>query len=126
MKLSCEPWNTPWARWVYRRLHHEPFDPAADWRLGAAGGPLSAANGALPWILFARDRARFEREQPAWRIARVEPTMPFRYLLTGGVSLRSLTPRFTAAGWRALERALHGQRHRLGMFAHVVLERRAA
>ncbi|HEY0514880.1 MAG TPA: class I SAM-dependent methyltransferase, partial [Thermoanaerobaculia bacterium] len=59
-----EPWVTPWSTLVYTRLHHEPFDPAAtEWEL-AGGGPLSAANGALPWILFQRDRERFEREAP--------------------------------------------------------------
>ena len=57
-----EPWNTAWSRWVYRHhLHHETFLPAAaDWEV-PRGGPLSAANGALPWILFARDRERLER-----------------------------------------------------------------
>ncbi len=118
-----EPWNTPWARWVYRRLHHEPFDPAAGWET-AGGGPLTGANGALPWILFERDRERLAREHPQWRVVRVEPTMPFRYLLSGGVSLRALVPAFTAPAWRLFERALAGQRRRLGMFAHVVLERR--
>jgi hypothetical protein len=40
---------------------------AADWSFPAVG-PLSGANGALPWILFERDRARFEREFPQWVI----------------------------------------------------------
>lgn len=118
-----EPWNTPWARWVYRRLHHEPFDPAAGWET-AGGGPLSGANGALPWILFKRDRKRFAHQHPQWRVARAEAFMPFRYLLSGGVSLRALVPAFTAPAWRLVERALAGHAWRLGMFAHVVLERR--
>ena len=89
---AIEPWVSPWSRVVYRRLHHEPFDPgAAGWRL-PPGGPLSGANGALPWILFQRDRERFEREHPRWRLERVEPITPFRYLLSGGISMRSLMP----------------------------------
>ena len=119
-----EPWNTAWSRWVYRRLHHEPFDPDAGWET-AGGGPLSGANGALPWILFDRDRARLERDHPQWRVARVEPTMPLRYLLSGGVSMRNLVPAFTAGWWRRLERALYAHGHRLGMFALVVLERQS-
>src|SRR5439155_23872513 len=106
------------------RLHHEPFDPEArEWNIGAGGGPLSHANGALPWILFARDRARFEREFPAWRLASISVSMPFRYLLSGGVSMRNLAPGWTFGLWRAVERALSPWMDRLGLFARVVLER---
>ena len=118
-----EPWVTPWSRLVYTRLHHEPFDPASPgWEL-AGGGPLSGANGALPWILFARDRERFQREAPAWEIRSIAPLMPFRYLVSGGVSLRSLMPAASFPLWRGLERALSPWGDRLAMFAHVVLER---
>lgn len=119
-----EPWNTPWSRWVYTRLHHEPFDPgAASWS-GPGGGPLSGANGALPWIVFERDRDRFLREHPGWELRRCEPVMPVRYLVSGGMSLRALAPVFSGPLWRGLEALLRPCRHRLGMFALVVLERR--
>jgi SAM-dependent methyltransferase len=119
-----EPWVTPWSRWVYTRLHHEPFLPESrEWEI-PAGGPLSGANGALPWILFQRDRERFEREAPDWRVCSIAPMMPFRYLVSGGVSLRSLTPAATYPLWRGVERALSPFAGRLAMFAHVVLERR--
>ncbi|MFY9824599.1 MAG: methyltransferase domain-containing protein [Thermoanaerobaculia bacterium] len=118
-----EPWVTGWSRLIYTRLHHEPFLPAGDWEI-PAGGPLSGANGALPWILFERDRERFEREAPAWRVRSVEPIMPLRYLVSGGISLRSLAPAASYPLWRGLERALSPWSHRLAMFAHVVLERR--
>lgn len=119
-----EPWVTPWSRLVYTRLHHEPFDPGArDWEI-PAGGPLSGANGALPWILFRRDRELFERAAPEWRVRSVEPFMPFRYLISGGISMRDLSPAASFPLWRGLERALHPFRHRLAMFAHVVAERR--
>ena len=55
-------WVTRWSRWIYGRFHHEPFDPQrADWEFPLSG-PLSGANGALPWIIFQRDREQFERE----------------------------------------------------------------
>lgn len=118
-----EPWVTPWSRLVYRRLHHEPFEPeATEWEI-PPGGPLSQANGALPWILFHRDRERFLRELPAWRIRSIEPVMPFRYLVSGGISLRSLMPGWSYPAWRGLERALGPFGDRLAMFAHVVLAR---
>ena len=67
-------------------------------------GPLSGANGALPWILFVRDRERFERDFPMWRVQSIRPIMPFRYLVSGGVSLRSLTPGWSFEIWSALEK----------------------
>jgi SAM-dependent methyltransferase len=120
-----EPWVSPWSRIVYTHLHHEPFDPESrEWEI-REGGPLSGANGAMPWILFVRDRERFEREVPGWRLRSIEPLMPFRYLVSGGISLRSLAPAASFPLWRDFERALHPFRDRLAMFAHVVLERRS-
>jgi SAM-dependent methyltransferase len=119
-----EPWNTAWSRFVYRRLHHEPFEPGASGWSGPGGGPLSGANGALPWILFARDRERLLAQHPEWELRRCEPLMPLRYLVAGGMSLRSVAPAASAPLWRGIERALRPWRHRLGMFAVVVLARR--
>ncbi len=118
-----EPWNTPWSRFVYRHFHYEPFDPAtASWTFPATG-PLSGANNALPWILFARDRERFLAEFPQWRIETVRPIMPFRYLLSGGVGFRSLMPGWTYPACKAFEACLSPWRNYLAMFAHVVLVR---
>jgi SAM-dependent methyltransferase len=121
--VMIEPWVSAWSSLVYTRLHHEPFTPDADEWEFPPGGPLSAANMALPWIMFVRDRARFEREFPEWRVASVSPFMPFRYLLSGGVSMRALAPSWTFGLWRAFERALSPLNHHLGMFAQIVLER---
>lgn len=118
-----EPWVTPWSTWVYQRLHHEPFDPEArDWAF-AAGGPLSAANGALPWILFARDRGRFEQQCPGWRVELVKPGWPLRYLLSGGVSLRNFVPGIARGTMRWLDRRLERRAERWSMFALIVLRR---
>jgi hypothetical protein len=119
-----EPWVTNWSRLVYTRLHHEPFQPEAkEWEFPEAG-PLSSANGALPWVVFDRDRHRFEREFPGLSIERVAPFMPFRYLVSGGVSLRTLMPAWTYAGWNRLESSLAPLMHRWAMFAFIVLRRR--
>jgi SAM-dependent methyltransferase len=118
-----EPWVTPWSRIVYTRLHHEPFQPeTASWELPGSG-PLSGANGALPWVIFARDRLRFEQEFPQWRIDLIKPIMPVRYLLSGGVSLRGLTPGWSFGLWRQLENALGRWSSLLAMFAQIVLRR---
>jgi len=122
--VMVEPWVTPWSRFVYGRLHHEPFDPEAeDWAF-PPGGPLSAANGALPWIVFARDRERLAREIPALRVVGVAPRLPFRYLFSGGLTVRALLPE-AAFGPLARAEARLGPRarERWAMFALIVVER---
>ena len=122
--LMIEPWVTAWSRFVYGRFHAEPFLPeAAKWEF-ASSGPLSGANVALPWMVFVRDRARFEKEFPEFEVESIRPFMPFRYLLSGGVTMRSLMPGFTHAAWALLERSLDFQRDRLGMFAYVAVRKR--
>ncbi len=123
--VTCiEPWVTAWSRRVYTHLHHEPFLPAAtEWDFPAEG-PLSGANGALPWILFERDRAQFERLFPDWRIRQIRLFMPFRYVVSGGVSLRSLVPAWSFAGWRGLETLLSPFMNSLAMFALISLQKR--
>jgi SAM-dependent methyltransferase len=119
--LMIEPWMTPWSRFVYTRLHHEPLDiDASDWAFPSSG-PLSSANIALPWIVFERDRSKFAAEFPQFFIEQVHPFLPFRYLLSGGVALRSFMPGFTHGAWAGLERALQSQMPRLAMFAFISL-----
>jgi SAM-dependent methyltransferase len=119
-----EPWVTPWSRIVYRHLHHEPFNPAASLWEFPSEGPLSGANNALPWIVFRRDRLQFEREFPDWSLERVEPLMPLRYLLAGGLSNGSLMPGFSFRLWRLVEKALSPIMEQVAMFALIVLRKR--
>jgi len=118
-----EPWVSPWSRFIYRRLHHELFDPdAREWEWSSSG-PLTGANSAQAWILFQRDRTRFERELPQWSIRSVKPLMPLRYLVSGGITYRALAPTWTFRSWRRLEGMLAPYGNQLAMFAHIVLGR---
>lgn len=119
--VMIEPWNTPWSRWVYQHLHHEPFEPnAQEWRIPLSG-PLSGANGALPWIVFQRDRGLFETRHPQWRIEGIHPIMPAAYVLSGGVSLKSTLPGWMYQPIRFLEQ--HCNEASWAMFAIIVLRR---
>jgi hypothetical protein len=121
--LMVEPWVSSWSKWIYTKFHHEPFQSeTAEWHV-SGNGPLSAANGALPWILFERDRDKFEREFPRLKIQLIRPLMPFSYLVSGGVSLRSLSPHFTFRGWQALEKMMQPWMNHWAMFALIVIER---
>lgn len=120
--LMIEPWRTNWSQWVYVNLHPEPFLPSTGWDIPSSG-PLSGANGALPWIVFERDRKLFEEFFPDWRVVKIEPMMPFAYLLSGGVSLRSLVPGWSYGIVRRLEQLLNQKSW--AMFAYIELELRA-
>ena len=50
--VMIEPWVCGWSTLIYRHLHHEPFLPETDSWDFPESGPLSGANGALPWIMF--------------------------------------------------------------------------
>ncbi|RJP91413.1 MAG: class I SAM-dependent methyltransferase [Desulfobacteraceae bacterium] len=120
-----EPWNTAWGGFVYRYLHHEPFSRhAADWHF-PVGGPLSAANSALPWIIFERDRQVFEREFPCWEIIRIARHTPFAYLLSGGLSLRPLIPESGFFLCRRIEKMFLPWMYHLAMFATIIIRRKA-
>ena len=119
-----EPWVTAWSRFVYQHLHHEPFSPEArDWSFESTGA-LSGANGALPWIVFVRDRNKFEAEFPELAIEKIRPFLPFRYLVSGGISMRSLMPSFTHSAWARLEAMLEPHMSSLAMFASISLCKR--
>jgi SAM-dependent methyltransferase len=121
--VMVEPANTPWSRFVYTRFHHEDFDPAADWGI-MASGRLSAANGALPWIVFIRDRQRFESRFPGLRVKRITLHTPFRRLASGGLSFRQLAPSWSFGLLTGIEWMLSPLSGMLGMFMTVELERR--
>ena len=118
--VMVEPWNTHWASFIYKKLHSEPFEEnAKTWNLQFKDGPLSAANGALPWIVFQRDRAKFLKEFPEWSIQTIKPLMPVTYLLSGGVSYRSIFPGFIYPLIRWIESHVFNEAG--SMFAVIVL-----
>jgi len=119
-----EPWVTSWSRIVYSYLHHELFNSEnQDWLI-PQGGPHSSANIALPWIIFERDRKKFNSLFPEWEIQKVELMMPFRYLVSGGVSLRSSMPLWSYKYWKSIEEGLQSHMDRLAMFAKIVIKLR--
>jgi len=100
--MMIEPSNTIFSQFAHRNFHHEPYDAKAGWCL-QEGGPLSNSNLALPWIVFIRDRAIFERDFPEFCLDRIIPHTTFRYLLSGGVSMRQIVPSWSNGMIKALE-----------------------
>ncbi len=120
--IMIEPANTVWSRFIYRNFHHEPFEPEAEWELDE-GGPLSGANGAIPWIIFGRDRHLFEREFPDLKIISVRRHTPIRYLLSGGFTLRQLVPGWSYGLVKGFEYIVSPLNGITGMFQTIVLRK---
>ncbi len=86
----------PYLGWLstplYKFIHHEPFRPQAkDWKFDSKG-PLSDANIALAWMVFIRDRKKFQKLFPDLEIVSLTPHSPFRYWFAGGLRSWSLVP----------------------------------
>jgi hypothetical protein len=75
-------------------------------------------------MIFHRDRHDFESEFPELEIQAVRPFMPFRYLVSGGVSLRQLMPEATFRLWSLFETCFGNWPHHWSMFASIHLTRR--
>ena len=101
--IMVEPANTPVARFIYQHFHHEPFVPEGGWEINSSG-PLSGANGGIPWIYLVRDRKKFESEFPHLKIELIEPHTAFRYLISGGVSRKALVPLWSYGFWNYIEK----------------------
>lgn len=120
-----EPWFTPWAYFIYKHFHSEAFEPKAlEWRFPFSG-PLSSANGALPWIVFCRDRKLFRKHFPTIRIKDISLDYPISYLASGGVSLRSLFPGWSFEFLRKQEGRLAPIMEKIAMFGRIALVRSA-
>jgi SAM-dependent methyltransferase len=109
---------------VCLRLHQEPFDPAAAQWKAPVTGPLAGANGALAWMVFQRDRVRFEREYPALELQAYRPFAPLQYWLAGGLKAWSLLPGPLLGLWHGAEGRLEKALPSWGSFAHSVLRKR--
>lgn len=117
--VMIEPWKTPWSSLIFRYLHPEPFEVTADWSIPRTG-PLSGANGALPWIVFTRDYELFQEKFPKLRINNIQLLMPIVYLLSGGLTRYTFIPGYLYGFCRFLENIL--PKRFFAMFARIEIE----
>jgi len=118
--VLIEPWSNQWSRFIYRRLHTEPFLPTADWKT-VGDGPMTRANLALPWIVLDRDRELFRDRFRELRIVSINPLMPLSYVVSGGARLNFGLPGFLFPIFRRIEQFFE---HRgIGLSALIVIEK---
>jgi SAM-dependent methyltransferase len=98
--------HTPFARFFFRHFHHEPYvDTQVDWRFGQRDSMMDS-NQALSWMVFERDRGLFRKRFPALQVECLEFTPWLTYLLSGGVTMKSLIPAVLAGPLWGVERLL--------------------
>lgn len=93
--VLIEPSNSPLHRFMIKKLHpHEFYDGSVPHWVNSCTKRLSVANNALAWIIFERDRQKFEKEFPNLKIRRIRRHTLFKYYLSGGLSYRPFFPSF--------------------------------
>lgn len=121
--VFIEPWVSTWSKIVYTHFHHEGFNlHTKKWKFSSRG-PLSDSNQALPWIVFERDIKIFQKKFNALQVKKIQPLMPFRYLLSGGISLRNIIPSWTYGLWKKIDQVFEKESDKWGMFALIVVEK---
>jgi len=116
--------HTPFARLFFQHCHPEPYDDrASSWAFDQSDAMMDS-NQALSWIVFFRDRERFERLFPDLQVA--PPTfLPWlSYLVSGGVTKRNLVPPFLVPAIRALDRLLRPLDPSLALHWHLTVRKR--
>lgn len=121
--IMIEPWVSKWSKKAYSMINHELMDAnIKSWKFNSTG-PLSGSNQALPWIVFKRDREKFYSDYPRLKIKNIQPMMPVRYILSGGLSTWISLPEFFYPLIKRFENLFEKQMDNWGMFALIVLEK---
>lgn len=94
--IMIEPNNSGFERFLCKYLdHYEYLDPdVKEWKNDTSADRLSFANLALPWIIFIRDREKFERDFAHLKFKNLRYHTFISYMVTGGMSYRSFLPGF--------------------------------
>jgi SAM-dependent methyltransferase len=89
--------HTPFAQFFFSCFHPEPYrDELDEWSFAQTDSMMDS-NQALSWMVFVRDREKFEKLHPNLKIECFSYLPWFSYLVAGGVTGRCLVPR--ALNW---------------------------
>ena len=117
--------HTPFARFFFKNFHPEPYlDERRDWSFGQQDSMLDS-NQALSWMVFVRDRKLFESKFPSLKIECAAFTPWFTYLISGGVTMRDLIPRFLTRPLFVVEWLLTPTRPLFALHWHIRLRKAA-
>lgn len=109
------------SRPILDHIHHESFQPDAEEWAFETNGPVSGANGALAWMVFRRDRERFESKFRQLRLVRYQQHTPLGYWFSGGLRNWNLVPQAMTGPVRRFDRFLMRVSSNLGSFVDIEL-----
>jgi SAM-dependent methyltransferase len=119
-----EPATTWSSKFIYKNFHHEPFDEQVKtWEFDSKG-PLSDANGAIPWIIFQRDYALFQQLFPELELVSFQHHTPFKYLLSGGLSKPNLVPYVFYGAVTVMEKILSPFASKTALFQTIIVRKK--
>jgi SAM-dependent methyltransferase len=125
--VLVEPYYGPLASFLYPRLFKtEGFDKQApDWETDMQSN-MDGANQALSYVVFRRDRERFEREFPGLQLVAGGPLDSWlSYTLSGGLNFPQLLPNVLAPLAFGAEKVLSPLSGLFGLH-HLLVLRKAA
>ncbi len=117
--------HTPFARFFFSNFHPEPYDDSrTEWNFGQEDSMMDS-NQALSWMVFVRDRKRFEKLFPELVIEEFNFMPWLTYLISGGVTKRNLVPRFIVPFIQAMDWLCIPLRPLFALHWHIRLRRNA-
>jgi SAM-dependent methyltransferase len=117
--------HTPFARFFFRNFHNEPYeDGSREWSF-AQQDSMMDSNQALSWIVFDRDRAKFERRFPSLKVEKMVLLPWFTYFASGGVTARYLIPKFMNGLFLLAEMILNPFAPVFSLYWHICLRKLA-
>lgn len=122
--IMVEPASSTWGRVANRLFCQKSFDRSGGW-----SNTLTAAykrvNSALTWIVFERDRSRFQDEFPGLSTQSVNYHTPLRYFLGGGSRFgHAFVPRSSYPFFCQADAWLSGRSPHWSMFVTVMVEKK--
>jgi SAM-dependent methyltransferase len=123
MLIMIEPANSFWGRFIYKNFHHEPFEPKGNWKIPPSG-PMSGANGALPWIVFERDSEEYKKSFPHLGLEKIKYHTPLMYLISGGVSFKQVFPNFFYPIFRSIDKLMPLINKQISMFMTITVRKK--
>jgi SAM-dependent methyltransferase len=125
--ILIEPYHGPVGSFLFKRLFSsEGFDKHADSWVTEVDGPMNGANQALSYLVFKRDRAKFEKKFDRLEIVCDKPLNNYiRYLLSGGLNFRCLAPRVLERPIRFVELLLKPLSRLLALHYIIVIRRKS-
>ena len=94
--VLIDPFHGTFASFLYKRLFKdETFDKTQKNWIDPENEVMKGANQALSYIVFLRDKKKFEKENPNLELVIQKPLNNYmRYLISGGLNFRQLLPNF--------------------------------